>query len=358
MKVISIVGARPQFIKLAPMSRSLAQFGIEHKVIHSGQHFDKNMSNVFFTDLEIEEPDYQLNVGGESTAAQISEVIRGCEPIIEVEKPSIVLVYGDTNTTLGGAIATKSLGVSLGHIEAGLRSHNRVMQEELNRIAVDHLSDIRFCPTEESLNNLALENLWNKSFLTGDIMKDSFQFAKDKNVGISYERDFSNAIFCTIHRAENTDVPERVISIMESLSRLDGRVVLAVHPRLKKRLDQLPNYMNWPNIEFIEPLSYLETIHALISCKSVITDSGGLQKDAWFADKTCTTLRTETEWPETLKESWNLVCPNLENLEEFVNRVKPDTKDSTLFGEGYTAEKITRRLMGLHNSGTLKGKQE
>ena len=289
MKVISIVGARPQFIKLAPLSRNLASKGVNHKIIHSGQHYDANMSDIFFSDLDIQEPEFKLSVGGRTTAIQIAETIKQCEPILLSEKPNMVIVYGDTNTTLGGAIVAKSLKTNLAHVEAGLRSYNKEMQEELNRICVDHLSDLRFCPTPASLENLTREGLRENSIISGDIMKDSFEYAKEKCKAKNFQRDYTDTIFCTIHRAENTDNPERLNEIIHALSSLNQKIVIPVHPRLRKNLLLNNEVLQSSRIILIEPLSYLETIHALNSCASVITDSGGLQKDAWFANKPCIT---------------------------------------------------------------------
>ena len=312
MKIAQVVGARPQFIKLAPLSR-LVREKHEEIIIHSGQHYDIQMNDVFFQDMLIPAPDYNLDVGSGTQAQQTAEILEALEPVLIEEKPDWVLVYGDTNTTLAGALAATKLGLKTAHIEAGLRSFNRSMPEELNRIVADHLSDLLFCPTDAAMNNLAKEGLAERAYLVGDIMTDSLklglEMAKD-NSDILNELTLNPGTFLllTLHRPYNVDDPKLLSLILSGLNSLNKLIVFPVHPRTRNILCQIePDKFN--NIRFIEPLSYLDFLTLMQASEMILTDSGGIQKEAYIIGKLCITLRPETEWIETVKTGWNILLP-------------------------------------------------
>ena len=312
MKIAQVVGARPQFIKLAPLSR-LVREKHEEIIIHSGQHYDIQMNDVFFQDMLIPAPNYNLDVGSGTQAQQTAEILEALEPVLIEEKPDWVLVYGDTNTTLAGALAAAKLGLKTAHIEAGLRSFNRSMPEELNRIVADHLSDLLFCPTEAAMNNLAKEGLAERAYLVGDIMTDSLklglEMAKD-NSDILNELTLNPGTFLllTLHRPYNVDDPMLLSLILTGLNSLNKLIVFPVHPRTRNILCQIePEKFN--NIRFIEPLSYLDFLTLMQASEMILTDSGGIQKEAYIIGKICITLRPETEWIETVKTGWNILLP-------------------------------------------------
>ena len=312
MKIAQVVGARPQFIKLAPLSR-LVREKHEEIIIHSGQHYDIQMNDVFFQDMLIPAPNYNLDVGSGTQAQQTAEILEALEPVLIEEKPDWVLVYGDTNTTLAGALAAAKLGLKTAHIEAGLRSFNRSMPEELNRIVADHLSDLLFCPTDAAMNNLAKEGLAERAYLVGDIMTDSLklglELAKD-NSDILNELTLNPGTFLllTLHRPYNVDDPKLLSLILSGLNSLNKLIVFPVHPRTRNILCQIePDKFN--NIRFIEPLSYLDFLTLMQASEMILTDSGGIQKEAYIIGKLCITLRPETEWIETVKTGWNILLP-------------------------------------------------
>ena len=312
MKIAQIVGARPQFIKLAPLSR-LVREKHQEIIIHSGQHYDIQMNDVFFQDMLIPAPDYNLDVGSGTQAQQTAEILEALEPLLIEEKPDWVLIYGDTNTTLAGALAAAKLGIKTAHIEAGLRSFNRSMPEELNRIVADHLSDLLFCPTETAMQNLHHEGLEERARLVGDIMTDSLklglELAKD-NSDILQELKLEPGSFLllTLHRPYNVDDPQMLSLILTELDILNKLIIFPVHPRTRNILCHMePEKFN--NIRFIEPLSYLDFITLMQASEMILTDSGGIQKEAYIIRKLCVTLRPETEWIETVKSGWNILLP-------------------------------------------------
>ena len=336
MKIAQVVGARPQFIKLAPLSR-LVREKHEEIIIHSGQHYDIQMNDVFFQDMLIPAPDYNLDVGSGTQAQQTAEILEALEPVLIEEKPDWVLVYGDTNTTLAGALAATKLGLKTAHIEAGLRSFNRSMPEELNRIVADHLSDLLFCPTDAAMNNLAKEGLAERAYLVGDIMTDSLklglELAKD-NSDILNELTLNPGTFLllTLHRPYNVDDPKLLSLILSGLNSLNKLIVFPVHPRTRNILCQIePDKFN--NIRFIEPLSYLDFLTLMQASEMILTDSGGIQKEAYIIGKLCITLRPETEWIETVKTGWNILLPP--QSKEFPEKILSVSKPSIhppLFG--------------------------
>ena len=345
MKVISVVGARPQFIKLAPLHKAASDHDFNHFIVHTGQHYDDNMSDVFFRELEIPKPDLNLNVGSGSHAFQTAQMLEGIEKCILKENPDWVIVYGDTNSTLAAAIVSVKIEVPLAHIEAGLRSGNRKMPEEHNRIVTDHCSDLLLAPTETAMHNLGLEGLEDRSHLVGDIMVDSLNFVREtlQSSPINIERlcqTNEEFVLATIHRAENTSDPSRLNSIIDALSSFNVPVVLPAHPRLVNHCKKFDVELARGSIRIIPPLSHRELIATALASKSIITDSGGLQKEAFLLKVPCSTIRTETEWDETLVDGWNILVDDLSSLQEISQRPIPRAKQPTPFGDGQTAMKI------------------
>lgn len=344
MKIVNIVGARPQFIKAAVLSRLIKkEQNISEIIVHTGQHYDKNMSDIFFTELDIPKPNYNLEVGSGLHGEQTANILKKTEQVLIKEKPDWVLVYGDTNSTVAGALAASKLHIPVAHVEAGLRSFNRKMPEEINRIATDHISDILFAPTQTAMNLLKKEGLKQKSILTGDIMYDSVLFYKQKSIEKYKNKSLpiSDFYLATIHRQENTDDKDRLQQIFFALSELNKTVIMPLHPRTKKMINEI-KYNE--NIKIIEPVGYLELLHLLSNCTKVFTDSGGLQKEAFFLNKPCITLRDETEWVETLENGWNYIVGADAN--KILNTAKypvPKTKQN-LFGNGNAGEIILTKL--------------
>ncbi|MEM3365830.1 MAG: UDP-N-acetylglucosamine 2-epimerase (non-hydrolyzing) [Candidatus Methanomethyliaceae archaeon] len=353
MKVISIVGARPNFIKLEPIAKEFASKGFEHVIVHTGQHYDYEMSKIFFDEFNIPEPNYNLGVGSETHAKQLGNIIIKCEILVK-ERPDIVLVYGDTNSTLGGAIASAKNLIPVAHVEAGLRSHNRKMQEEINRVLTDHISDILFCPTKSAMINLEREGLGRFAYNTGDVMVEVLNryIAKIRDAMINrLNIDKKEYILLTLHRAENVDNKERLKLLISAISEIskDEKVVFPIHPRTYKNLF-LFNFwskLNNENIKIINPLSYIDFISLEKNARLIITDSGGVQKEAYLLGVPCITLREETEWVETVEYGWNiLVGSRKDQIMSAVKNFKPCKSRPNLFGDGTASKKIvefTRR---------------
>ena len=346
MKIVSIIGARPQFIKAAVVSKEIIKRdGIEEILVHTGQHYDENMSKVFFDELEIPKPDYNLGVGSASHAVQTGQMLIKTEELLMTEKPDWVLVYGDTNSTIAGALAATKLHIKIAHVEAGLRSFNKLMPEEINRITTDRISDLLLVPSQNAMKLLEKEGLAENSLFVGDVMFDSILFyqkmAEEKAVlsNITDEKDFYLA---TVHRAENTDDRERLQNIFSAFSEMDKPVILPLHPRTRSKLEGID--FN-DNVKIIEPVSYLEMILLLKNCSKVLTDSGGLQKEAYFMKKPCITLRDETEWIETLNGNWNFVVGTDKNL--ILEKISVNTFDEQgeYYGDGKAGEKIVNALL-------------
>ena len=352
MKVISIIGARPQFIKLAPLSIELRKRKVEEIVIHSGQHYDFNMSKNFLDELLINKPKYNLKVGSGTHGYQTSKMLYKFENIFKDINPSIIIVFGDTNTTLAAALAAAKMYIPIAHIEAGLRSFNKKMPEEINRILTDHVSKWCFAPTKVAMKNLKNENLINNSYLVGDIMYDSLLLFKDKydfrKIYSKYKIERKKYYVATIHRQENTDIVKRLVNILKALSNLNKPVIFPMHPRTVKMINvnNLNKYIGI-NLKIIEPCSYLEMISMIKNSKNVITDSGGIQKEAYILKIPCITLRDETEWTETVNSGWNFLCPPNKSLD--VNRIITsnfkDLKHKPFYGDGNTASRICRIIL-------------
>lgn len=313
MKVISVVGARPQFVKLAAIDRALLAAGHQHIIVHTGQHYDQDMSDDFFTDLGISVPQINLAVGSGSHATQTAAILVGLEEVFLQHQSDWVLVYGDTNSTLAGALAAVKIHQKIAHLEAGLRSFNRRMPEEHNRVLTDHASDILLAPTQTAMDHLKDEGLHNRAVLVGDVMVDVCLDAYQK--GRSHILEELNLapksfIFATIHRPDNTDTAERLNEILSMLGGLDHPVLLAAHPRLRSKFEEFNVPKDLGNVRLIPPLGYPDLVQVLAHSYGVVTDSGGLQKEAFLLKAPCVTVRTETEWNETVELGVNLVSNN------------------------------------------------
>ncbi len=345
-KIITVVGARPQFIKAATLSRQFKLLGIEEKIIHTGQHFDANMSEIFFDEMEIPKPAYQLDIHGVSHGAMTGRMLEGIEKILMTEKPDGVLVFGDTNSTLAGALAAAKLHIPVIHVEAGLRSFNMEMPEEINRILTDRISNALFCPTDTAVNNLMREGFDNmpiQIIKNGDVMQDAAMYYADKaqlKSDIIRKAGLNKFVLATIHRQENTDNPENLKNIIEGLNAIHKEipVVVPMHPRTRNILAQ--NYQ-LPDFTIIDPVGYFDMIMLLKSCEMVITDSGGVQKEAFFFAKHCITLREQTEWVELVDKGFNLLVGSdidkLRDAFEFFRTKKSDFSVN-LYGNGKAAE--------------------
>ena len=350
MKIVTIIGARPQFIKAATVSRIIRSGNeINEVLLHTGQHYDQNMSDIFFRELDIPEPGYNLEVGSGSHAFQTGEMIKGIEDILLKEKPDWTLVYGDTNSTLAGALASVKLHIPVAHIEAGLRSFNRIMPEEINRIVADRISDLLFAPTQTAVNNLTSEGLSGNTILSGDVMLDSVLYYKGKVLDKPDQYKIKNIpekyLLATIHRAENTDNIDNLKTLFLALSEAGFPVVLPLHPRTKKIISDSISIA--PNIMIIEPVGYLEMLKLTMDSFKVITDSGGLQKEAYFLDKQCITIRSETEWIETLYDNWNILTGiDPGKILKAIEAPTPLSKYNDGFGNGSAAEIIVNKLKG------------
>ena len=341
-KIIAIIGARPQFIKHAPVEKALSKH-FEVISIHTGQHYDKEMSDIFFTQLKIREPKYMLNVQSFSHGVQTGKMMIEIEPIIEREKPDAILVYGDTNSTIAGALIAAKLGIKLIHIEAGLRSFNKSMPEEINRIVTDHLSQILFVPSDTAIQNLKNEGISQNVFRVGDVMCDMLLLAQKT---ISFKKADTEFYYATIHRPYNTDDEVRLINVITTLNKLDKKVKFTVHPRTSSKLKNMNvNLNDFSNIEFLPPVSYFENIEHLNNCNALITDSGGMQKEAYIFKKKCITIRSETEWIETLEGNWNHLV--FDDLIEIQSKLKiiPSNYKQNLYGNGNASEEICNELI-------------
>jgi UDP-GlcNAc3NAcA epimerase len=313
MKIATIIGARPQFIKAAAVSRAIAAHGGIHEVIvHTGQHFDANMSDIFFEELAIPRPDHHLGIGGGAHGVMTGRQLEAIEGVLLDEKPDKVVVYGDTNSTLAGALAAVKLHIPVAHVEAGLRSFNRRMPEEINRILTDHASDLLFAPTTTAMRNLANEGIPpERTHLVGDVMYDACLFYRDRACKPEWfdalGAEPGNFVLATVHRAENTDDPARLTGILQGLGGAGRRVILPMHPRTRQRIDALG--LSIPrSVHLLPPVGYLEMVWLEMNCAVVATDSGGVQKEAYFHGKPCVTLRDETEWVELVEAGWNTLA--------------------------------------------------
>lgn len=356
MKIVTILGARPQFIKAGSVSREILRqqqegANIQEVIIHTGQHYDVNMSDVFFDEMKIPSPNYRLGIGGVGHGAMTGRMIEEIETILLIEQPDCLLVYGDTNSTLAGAIAAAKLNIKIAHVEAGLRSFNNNMPEEINRILTDRVSQLLFCPTQTAVNNLNDEGVakWETDVcLVGDVMQDGAIFYRDlsvRPVKLNIDLEF---ILVTCHRAENTDNLNRLLGIVNALNDLSESiaVVLPLHPRTKLKLENLRVSLS-KKISVIDPVGYLQMIWLLDNCKLVVTDSGGLQKEAFFFAKPCITLRNETEWQELVDYNYNILVGADKDsiLDAYSSHSFANDFKRNLYGKGEASRLIVQKLI-------------
>ncbi|WP_334072311.1 MULTISPECIES: non-hydrolyzing UDP-N-acetylglucosamine 2-epimerase [Paenibacillus] len=353
--VMTIVGARPQFVKAAPVSRELRK-RCREVLVHTGQHYDYSMAGVFFEELEIPKPDYDLGIGSSSHGRQTGEMLISLEALMLETVPDAVLVYGDTNSTLAGALAASKLRIPLFHVEAGLRSYNRDMPEEINRVMTDHVSALLFAPTAAAVSNLRAERVTEGVYEVGDVMYDAVLYNERLAAGKHRPEDFGVSAggyyLATIHRPSNTDDPVRLRAILQALRSLDYPVLFPLHPRTGKMLEAMGESAERPsggNLLFTEPLSYLEMLALERQAKAIITDSGGVQKEAYFAKVPCFTLRPETEWVETVDCGWNtLVDPLTMDLGRMIGDYRPGSYIENLYGDGTASLQIAELIQQFH----------
>ena len=356
LKVVSIVGARPQFIKASVVSRALRSVqGIKEIIVHTGQHYDIDLSDVFFEELGLPEVDFNLGIGSGSHGYQTGKMLEKIEELLIDAKPDLVLVYGDTNSTLAGALASAKLHIPTAHIEAGLRSFNRKMPEEINRVLTDHSSDILFAPTKTAVNNLLKEGIIRKKIkLVGDVMYDvalhySKKAEQQSNILEKHGLNKGEYILATVHRAENTDSRSKLLAIMKGLTQVSKvmPVILPLHPRTRNALKKEGININLGNLLLTGPLGYLDMITLEKNAALVATDSGGVQKEAYFFRVPCLTLRYETEWVELVETGWNHLCPPSSDFiihETIIKHIGTKGDDINLFGKGTAAKQIVNRL--------------
>ena len=385
MKIVTVVGARPQFIKAAAVSRAIQVFNqrhcskkqIQEILVHTGQHYDYLMDRVFFEELKLPNPDYYLGIGSGSHARQTGMMLERIETVLQKEKPKVVIVYGDTNSTLAGTLAAAKLNIPVAHVEAGLRSYNRTMPEEVNRILTDHLSTFLFCPTAQAVKNLLKEGIKDSEDKVvkkvGDVMYDSVlyysELAEKKSIIL---RDLGliapnsvraihelpllrtpNYYLATLHRAENTDNPKPLKSILSALNEIakDVPVILPLHPRTKKMIKANRLFSEAQGIKLTDPVPYLDMLKLEKHAKAILTDSGGVQKEAYWFGVPCFTLRDETEWVETIHSGWNILVGTgkkkiVEEVRQGEGRKRPPKKRG-IFGDGKASEKIVRMIAGV-----------
>ncbi len=348
MKIVSIVGARPQFIKAAVVSRVLRERHLE-VLLHTGQHYDDEMSGVFFRELGLPRPDINLGVGSGSHARQTGEMLIGIERVLLQERPAGVLVYGDTNSTLAGALAAAKLNLPVAHVEAGLRSFNRAMPEEINRIVADRLSALLFCPTRTAVENLAREGITAGVHQVGDVMYDALLHTlpiaeRTSSILEALGLTPGTYLLTTIHRAGNTDEPANLSAILAALGATGEPILFPVHPRTRQALTRW-NISPAQNVRLIEPVGYLDMLVLEKNARLILTDSGGVQKEAYWLGIPCLTLREETEWVETVEAGWNvLVGTSVERLVAAVHSFHPPGEQPALFGHGQAGQEIIRLL--------------
>jgi len=354
MKILTVVGARPQFIKAAAVSRAISANGdIREIIVHTGQHFDSNMSEVFFEEMRIPTPAYKLEVNSLSHAKMTGRMMEGLEEIIEKEKPDHVLVYGDTNTTLAAALTAQKMHHRVAHVEAGLRSFNMAMPEEVNRILTDRISNLLFCPTDTAIKNLSDEGYQHfdcNIVKSGDVMLDAAKFYAEKSAEKSTIRDelgLDSFVLATMHRQENTDDPAILQSIFDGLNKIaeETALVIPLHPRTRKVLE---GFQISDAIKIIDPVGYFDMLELLKHCQLVITDSGGLQKEAYFFQKHCVTVREQTEWLELVDNGYNVVAgTDAGNIYTSFQEMstKESDFDKALYGDGHASEIVVRELL-------------
>ena len=352
-KIVTIIGARPQFIKASMISKALNP-NIEEILVHTGQHYDKNMSDIFFEQLQIPKPKYNLGIGSGTHGKQTGEMLIKIEEVLLEEKPDYVIVYGDTNSTLAGALSASKLLIPVIHIESGLRSYNMKMPEEQNRVLTDHISKILICPTQTAVENLKKESIIANVYNTGDVMCDAVLYYSKvaenkiqqeglKLIPLFEQKNITKWYLSTIHRAENTMDDKNLKNILETFEELDEMVILPVHPRIKKMIENLYTNNKYKNIYFVEPVDYFTMLYLTKYAKKVITDSGGLQKECYILDTPCITIRDQTEWVETLNNGYNVLAkPDKSDLLNKItnNLINRQAKKINFYGNGTAANLI------------------
>lgn len=353
LRIATVIGARPQFVKAAPVSLALRDAGIEETLVHTGQHYDANMSAVFFEQLNLQAPQYHLSIGSGSHAYQTGEGLMRIEKILEEVKPDAVLVYGDTNATLAGALAAAKLHIPVAHVEAGLRSFNRRMPEEINRVMTDHISRWLFAPTEVAVRNLDAEGIRSGVFQIGDVMMDAICLYQSKAKAMypdlleQLNLEKGGYYLLTMHRAETTNNPEQAMAILKALDNAELPILFPVHPRIRPLVERTQAETPFQRIKTIEPLSYFEMLRVEANARAIVTDSGGVQKEAVFFEVPCITLRTETEWTETVAGGWNqLVGLSVDKLMKALDNLhQPVQSLKTVYGDGNARLQIAEILL-------------
>jgi len=348
MRIVSVVGARPQFVKLAAMHRVLSK-SVNHSVIHTGQHYDPMLSESFFNSLEIPHPEVNLSVGSGSHASQTASIITALERELERLDPTWLVVYGDTNSTIAASLVGAKMGLRVAHLEAGLRSFNRAMPEEVNRVLTDHASDLCLAPSATAMDNLEREGLLDRSVMVGDVMVDVL-YATLNKLEISLdksERPIGQYLVATIHRQENTDEEQILGAVFAALDTMPLPVRLFTHPRLRERIGRYSiNTLDYPNVEFLDPIAYPALIREVANAAGVLTDSGGLQKEAFLLRTPCVTLRAETEWPETIELGWNrLAHSKSEGIADFLRGNQERNYDANPYGNGTAAHLAVEAIL-------------
>ena len=351
VKIMSVVGARPQFVKLAPIAHAIERAGHEHVIVHTGQHYDPMLSDVFFRDLGIPEPDAHLGVGSGSHGVQTGAILAQMDAVLEEYTPDCVLVYGDTNSTLAAAVSAVKLHYPVAHLEAGLRSFNRSMPEEHNRVLTDHAADLLLAPTEVALQHLTTEGLADRAVVVGDVMTDVLYKVRDEVISSGSANPLSDIdapkgfYVATIHRAENTNDPERLTEVVNALTAADKPVVLLAHPRVRAKAEEHGISLQQGNLITRDPLTYPELISAALASSGIVTDSGGLQKEAFLLRVPCTTVRYETEWVETLELGWNVLANTPEEITAALTRPAPEATKAAPYGDGNAANHAVKAII-------------
>lgn len=351
MKIVSVVGARPQFVKLAPIAKAAAAASVEHVIVHTGQHYDPMLSDVFFQDLGIAAPDVHLGVGSGSHGVQTGAMLGALDAVFDAHRPDWVLVYGDTNSTVAAALSAVKLHLPVAHLEAGLRSFNRRMPEEHNRVLTDHAADLLLAPTVVAVQHLTQEGLADRTVLVGDVMTDVLFDVRDQvaerpsplvsELGVEPGEHY----VATIHRADNTDDPARLEEVVSALAGLDRPVVLLAHPRVVAKAAAHGIPLDRGSLIAHAPLAYPDLIASVLRSAGVVTDSGGLQKEAFLLRVPCTTVRTETEWVETVELGWNVLADTAAEIEAAVARARPSDTDAAPYGDGSAAQRVISTLL-------------
>ncbi|WP_371151686.1 non-hydrolyzing UDP-N-acetylglucosamine 2-epimerase [Buchananella felis] len=350
MKIMSVVGARPQFVKLAPIAHACARAGVEHVVVHTGQHYDPMLSDVFFEDLRIPPPDEHLGVGSGSHGVQTGAMLAAMDEVILKHRPDWVLVYGDTNSTLAAALSAVKLHFPVAHLEAGLRSFNREMPEEINRVVTDHCADLLLAPTDVALAHLTTEGLAERTVVVGDVMTDVCLATRDAVAGkpspIMEELGLPEGGYylATIHRPANTDSREQLEAVLDSLGAVDAPVVILAHPRLVAKAAEHGIEISRGNLVAHPPLAYPDLVASALHARGVITDSGGLQKEAFLLRTPCTTVRPQTEWVETVELGWNVLAEPGPALVAAAQRPRPADTQEAPYGDGAAADRVVAVL--------------